>query len=609
MYIRRDTRARRDGTQVCHVSLAHNVREEVVGKDGKRTTRSKPVIFAKLGIETDLDEAIVRGARDAFDRYLRKRFGDEAADRQTVEQAAAELAEVAPLVKILSSRTYGLSVVVDAIWKDLGLKQVFDDIAAATQCTFPIERLVFAMVLNRLVDPMSKRSCNEWVASEGWVEGLDADEIKVHHFYRALDVMHDHGDAILEAIGAAARARCSRDELTVLLMDTTTTYSESDMDDLERQQIAAEWRAFDAGEGPEPMEPVPQVVNEPPLRMRGHSKDKRPREPQVKVGLVATVDRRLVHVQTVAGNESDQKQTQRLAAAARAALPEHTLAIVMDSGMGGNANLKALDAMQPPMHRVSGVPLRNSAFAEEKLLAKPGRWPRHPYREGFTYRAVRVEADESPSGRAELWVATRNEREADRQLRAIEKSVAQAKAAIAKANAKADDDCAAACSLLSGSGLKRFVEKSEETGRYRLDQQRIRLEKRRAGVKVTRSTLIEQPAETTLRAYDAQYGIEDEMRTYKGPLKLRPMHHRASRRIKAHIVMCSLALMVLRELERRTGATFAEVHRTLTRVRVMRVQQGRTSFWQREEWTDDAEVLLERCGVSTGPLTWGATRS
>src|SRR5690606_5615156 len=101
------------------------------------------------------------------------------------------------------------------------------------------------------------------------------------------------------------------------------------------------------------------------------------------------------------------------------------------------------------------------------------------------------------------------------------------------------------------------------------------------------STLIEEPAETTLRAYDAQDGIADAMRTYKGPLKLRPMHHRASRRIKAHIVMCSLALMVLRELERRTGETFTEVHRTLSRVRVMRVQQVRTSFWQREEWTDE----------------------
>lgn len=589
-----------------HLSLAHNVRETVVGKDGKPTSRSKPVIFARLGLESDLDESMVRGARDAFDRYLRKRFGDSAADRATVEEAAEELEEIKPLVKVLASRSFGMSVVVEAVWRELGLDTVFADLAAQSKCTFPLERLVFAMVLNRLVDPMSKRACNEWVANEGWVEGLDVDGVGVQHFYRALDLLHDNADAVLAAVGAAARARCSEEELTLLLMDTTTTYSESDLDDVERKQVEDEWRAFAEGVGPKPTEPIPQVVNDPPLRMRGHSKDKRPREPQVKVALLTTTDRRLVHVQTVAGNESDQKQTLRVAAAARDALPGHPVALVMDSGMGGNANLKALDAMDPPMHRVSGVPLRNSTFAEELLLSKAGRWARHPYKEGFTYRAERVEAKASPSGRAEWWVATRNHREAQRQKRVIAKTVAKAKTAIAQANAKDGDDCAAACSLLSGAGLKRYVEKTE-SGRYRLNRDRIRLEERRAGVKVTRSTLTEHEAETTLRAYDAQYGIEDEMRTYKGPLKLRPMHHRASRRIQAHVLLCSLALMVLRELERRTGETFATVQRTLSRVRVLRMQQGRTTFWQREEWGDEAAAMLQQCGVAQGARTWGAT--
>lgn len=258
------------------------------------------------------------------------------------------------------------------------------------------------------------------------------------------------------------------------------------------------------------------------------------------------------------------------------------------------------------MHRVSGVPLRNSKFAEKTLLSGAGRWATHPYKEGFTYRAVRVEAEDSPSGRAEWWVATRNERDAQRQKRLLDKTVGKAKGAIAKANDTLADDCAAACSLLGGKGLKRYVTESEKTGKYVLNQERVRLEQRRAGVKVTRSTLVDHDAEKTLRAYDAQYGIEDEMRTYKGPLKLRPMHHRASRRIKAHIVMCSLALMVLREMERRTGKTFADIHRTLSRLRAMHIQQGKTTFWQREELNEEAESLLTACGANPGPRTWAA---
>lgn len=70
------------------------------------------------------------------------------------EQATDGLVEIAPLVRFLSSRTDGLSIVADAIWKALGLTDVFDDIAGSTRCMFPVERSVFAMVINRLVDPL-----------------------------------------------------------------------------------------------------------------------------------------------------------------------------------------------------------------------------------------------------------------------------------------------------------------------------------------------------------------------------------------------------------------------------------------------------------------------
>jgi len=52
-------------------------------------------------------------------------------------------------------------------------------------------------------------------------------------------------------------------------------------DDVERAEREERWAANDAGEGPEPTRPRPQVVNEPPLRLHGHSRDKRPDLAQV----------------------------------------------------------------------------------------------------------------------------------------------------------------------------------------------------------------------------------------------------------------------------------------------------------------------------------------
>jgi transposase len=315
----------------------------------------------------------------------------------------------------------------------------------------------------------------------------------------------------------------------------------------------------------------------------------------------------LVHIATESGNLSDQSFTLSLASAARNALPKHNLALVMDSGMGGNPNLKAIDAIEPPVYRVSGVPLRNSQVAEEALLAKPGRWKRHPYREDFSYRAVKLDAESSPSGREEWWVATRNHREAAKQTRQIERKVAQAKEAIELVNLRGEAACEAACRLIQSSNIKRYCCKSEQTGQYILDADYIKLEMRRAGVKVTRSTMTHLDAEVTLRAYDAQYGIEDEMRSLKSPIKIRPMQHFASERIKAHIVICGLALMLMRELERRTGATFETVQKEFARAQVMRMQRGAVEYWQRSEWSETAISYLNKLGLTEGVTTWGLT--
>lgn len=601
MFIRRSSKIMADGERRTYLSLAHNVRERLPTGEN----RPRPVIFANLGREDGLDADTVKQMRDALDRYLRKRFGDEVADADAIEEAATRSRAATPGLRMLASRAYGMRVVAEHVWKDLGLDRALRQIRQAHDVDFPFEHIVFAMVLNRLVDPSSKRACNEWARNEAWLPELDGTE--VHHFYRALDLLDAHTDEVLAAVGAAARAACSEDELALLLIDTTSSYTESEFDDAERAQIREEWEAHRRGEADEPTAPWPQVVNDPPMRMRGHSKDHRPREPQVKLGLVSTADGRVVDLQVCAGNLHDQQLTLELLKAAQARMPGVELVAVMDSGMGGGPNLEAIDALEPGVHRVSAVPLRNSKLADEALLSKPGRWAAHPYRRDFHVRHALLDAEVSPSGRAERWVATRNEVEARRQRKLLDKEVDRVRAALAEDD-HVDGHGRPVCKLLANPKRRRLIRLNARGDRYVLDQDRIRVERRRAGVHVVRSTLTDHPVETTLRAYDAQYGIEAQFRTLKSPLRLRPMHHRADRRIRGHILMCGLALMLLRELERRAGRPLDDIHRAVGRVRTVEVQQGRTVFWQREEWSGAALEVLAAVGADEGPRTWGARR-
>ena len=51
--------------------------------------------------------------------------------------------------------------------------------------------------------------------------------------------------------------------------------------------------------------------------------------------------------------------------------------------------------------------------------------------------------------------------------------------------------------------------------------------------------------------------VEDAFRTLKQTLELRPVYHRLSRRIKAHVVICWLALLLIRVAEVRAERAFS----------------------------------------------------
>ena len=68
-----------------------------------------------------------------------------------------------------------------------------------------------------------------------------------------------------------------------------------------------------------------------------------------------------------------------------------------------------------------------------------------------------------------------------------------------------------------------------------------------------------------------------------------------------------LALVVLRDLELRTGLNHLELVEASARSRQPSTQ-GQTRFWQRNEWPEQATQVLEALRIDPGPVTWGATR-
>jgi hypothetical protein len=111
-----------------------------------------------------------------------------------------------------------------------------------------------------------------------------------------------------------------------------------------------------------------------------------------------------------------------------------------------------------------------------------------------------------------------------------------------------------------------------------------------------------------LDSYQSLLEVEDNFKMLKGPIKLRPMLHRASRRIRAHATICMLSLMVLRQLEHLTKLNYTQLVSIFNPVHATSVEQGDVRFWQRNEWCRKAEEILGMLKIDPGPVTWGVMR-
>ena len=250
MYLRRTQRRRKDGSVVGYLGLAHNRRVDGV-------TRAE--VLLNLGREDELDVDALRCLAASITRFA---DGDGAEQPLGSDDGEGDGDGDGDL-EVASSQALGGVWLLDALWRRLGIGEALGGVLGARRFSTDIERVLFAMVANRALDPCSKRACSEWAREDVAITGLDA--VDEDHCYRAMDLLVDADTEgkVQEAVFFAC-ADLLNLEVDLLFFDTTSTYFERDEPD-------------GAGEH-----------GEPAFRSYGHSKDHRPDLPQVIIGLAVT---------------------------------------------------------------------------------------------------------------------------------------------------------------------------------------------------------------------------------------------------------------------------------------------------------------------------------
>jgi transposase len=552
MYLRRTQRARKDGSSVGYVQLAHNRRVGGV-------TRAE--VLVNLGREDELDLEGLRRLARSITRYTDGEPPD--AGEATGEG-----------LSVVSSRPLGGVWVLDALWRRLGVAGAISARVGERRFGTDVERVLFALVANRALKPFSKLAAAEWASRDVHIpglEGMDEDQA-----YRAMDVLAsaDTEAEVQESVFFAC-ADLLNLEVDLLFFDTTSTYFERD-------------------------EPERGEEGEPGFRVLGHSKDHRPDLPQVVIGLAVTREGIPVRVWVWAGNTNDQtviEQVKNDLAGWRLG----RLIWVVDRGFSSDDNLRYLT--RGGCHWIAGEKMRDGSADAKAALARPGRY----HAVGDNLRVKEVTLPGHAEGKRFIVCHNPAEAERDRaerqaQLDRIGEEIARLEAQRQKANTDAARrrHSKAECELRAHPTLSRYL-RDTPTGRPRIDRAEVAAEKRLDGKFLISTSDPHLTAEDAALGYKNLLEAERSFRDLKGTLQLRPVFHRLEERIRAHILICWLALLLVRVAERQANDTWRNIRRELERLHLVTLQGEAGRVSQTTELTPRQREILQQLQLEPPP--------
>jgi hypothetical protein len=327
------------------------------------------------------------------------------------------------------------------------------------------------------------------------------------------------------------------------------------------------------------------------LRRCGDSKDRRPDLPQVVVGLAVTREGIPVRCWVFPGNASDQVLIRQVKDDLRAWRLNRVL-WVLDTGFSSEDNRRYLQ--RAGGHDIVGEKLR-AGHANLEALARPGR-----------YRTVRdnLEVKEVWVGQGETrrrFVVCRNPHEAARDAARRARALARSDEELAALERKrtADERRDAEALLKAHPSLGRYL--ARRRGRLVVDQAKVKAEERVEGKFLLSSSDDSLSAEEIALGYKQLIEVERGWRTLKHTLDLRPVHHRKEERIRAHVLLCFLALLLTRIIEVEVGDTWPAVRRELQRMHLGEFRGSAGRVLQRTETTAAQRDILRALTIDEPP--------
>jgi hypothetical protein len=368
----------------------------------------------------------------------------------------------------------------------------------------PERDLVVAMICQRVLAPGSKLAMaralgRSTLGAELAVEGADQDDL-----YGAMDWLLARQGSIEDRL---ARRHLRDGEL--VLYDVSSTYFEG---------------------------------RSCPLAELGYSRDGKRGTPQIVFGLLCDRRGRPVAVEVFSGSLHDDKTLPAQLEKLRRRFDLKRIVVVSDRGMVTKANLEAMRSEEgvawitalkaPQVQKLAKRRLIQPSLFDEHNLAEIEDPDEYPGERLIVCRNPLVAAERARK-REDLLQAT--ERELSEIARRVEQGTLSGEAAIG---------------LAAGAVWNRYRVKkhfalniTDTNCSFSRKTEQITAEAALDGIYVLRTPVPDEHLDTPdiVRSYKQLKEVERAFRSLKGVLDVRPIHHRLEDRVRAHILICTLA--------------------------------------------------------------------
>jgi hypothetical protein len=558
MFVRTATRRNKDGTAVRYLQLVHNEWDPAA-------KAAKMRVLHNFGREDQVDKAAIERLAGSLCRLLDP--GRAAALRE-------------PGLSYQGSVAFGGPWLLDQLWQRLGIGAILAARLKATRRDAAAERALFALAANRALDPSSKLAAAHWVGRKAWIDRLP--ETSDDACYRAMDWLHQVRGAVEKEIYCQV-ANLLNLEAGLLFFDTTSTYFEVDEAD---EPVARDEHGELLPEG-QPAGPAGEEGQKATgFRAYGKSKDRRDDLPQVVIGMAVTRDGIPVRIWCWPGNTADSALIRQV----KDDMRDWTLSKIVwvaDRGFASAENRRYLRAGDH--HYIIGERLRSGSAEADAALSRQGRY--QDVAENLRVKEVRI-------SESERFVICFNPEAAEREAQVRARMLAQLQEMIEGSGKLSVTKRAELRGVISTKpGLNRYL-RVTPGGLLRTDAAKIKAEENLDGKYLLRASDPRLSAEDIALGYKQLCEVQRGWRDLKQVIDLRPVYHRKEERIRAHVILCWLALLLIRIAETTAGTTWAKIADELDLLTLGTFTGPAGTFRQTAELTKTQRDLLAKLNVT-----------